>query len=81
MSKFLGELPFNAGAPAVLGCVVYWAVGLNPAASRFGLLLLIIVIQALWRRGLGCIYKVPHERRSYIILSEIFHTYSYCAEC
>jgi ABC-type multidrug transport system permease subunit len=52
-AKFLAELPFNVGAPVLFGCIVYWAVGLNPAASRFGLFLLIIVIQALSATGLG----------------------------
>jgi ATP-binding cassette subfamily G (WHITE) protein 2 len=54
-AKFIAELPFNVGAPVVFGCILYWAVGLNPAAARFGLFLVIIVIQSLAATGLGLV--------------------------
>jgi len=43
-AKVISEMPFSILMPTVFGCIVYFSVGLNPAAGRFFLFLLILIL-------------------------------------
>ena len=43
-AKVISELPFSISVPAIFGCIVYYAIGYNPAASNFILFLIILVL-------------------------------------
>jgi len=50
-AKFLAELPLNVVPCLVFGCIIYWLVGLN--ADRFGLFLLILMLEVVTGIALG----------------------------
>lgn len=43
-AKVVSELPFSIVTPAIFGCIVYYAVGLNQVASHFLSFLVILIL-------------------------------------
>jgi ATP-binding cassette subfamily G (WHITE) protein 1 len=43
-AKIISELPFSITTPCLFGCIVYYSVGLIPAASNFFIFLAILVL-------------------------------------
>ena len=43
-AKVISELPFSILTPTIFGSIVYYLIGLNPGASRFGTFLLILIL-------------------------------------
>jgi len=43
-AKIISELPFSIAMPSVFGCITYFAMGLNPQASRFFLFLFTLIL-------------------------------------
>lgn len=53
LSKLAAELPVGALFPALFGCLVYPATGLNPQPRRFGTFLGVLVLEAMSAQALG----------------------------
>ena len=43
-AKVISELPFSILVPAIFGCIVYYAIGYNPAVENFGIFLGILIL-------------------------------------
>ena len=67
LGKAVAELPFNMVTPLLFGCVVYWAVGLNPLPGHFFKFLVILLLTAFSALGLGMVRpnrgEVLHPKR------------------
>ena len=64
MCKAAAELPLNTVTPLLFGCVVYWAVGLNPLPGRFFKFLVILLLTAFSALGLGMVRPKKREAKS-----------------
>eukprot|EP00191_Tetraselmis_sp_GSL018_P024921 CAMPEP_0177626464 /NCGR_PEP_ID=MMETSP0419_2-20121207/30668_1 /TAXON_ID=582737 /ORGANISM="Tetraselmis sp., Strain GSL018" /LENGTH=638 /DNA_ID=CAMNT_0019127521 /DNA_START=142 /DNA_END=2059 /DNA_ORIENTATION=- len=52
-SKYISEMPFKIFGPIVNGIILYWAVGLNPAAEAFFFFLLLLATLGLCAAAIG----------------------------
>ncbi|KAK9828718.1 hypothetical protein WJX72_001697 [[Myrmecia] bisecta] len=53
LTKLLAESPARLVQTILFVCIVYWAVGLNPSASRFFIFICVLVLEAFAAQALG----------------------------
>ena len=53
IARFVCDIPLRVGQGLLFGVIVYWIVGLNPAASAFFIFVAILVVEGLAAQGLG----------------------------
>ncbi|KAL6779156.1 hypothetical protein ACKKBF_B18545 [Auxenochlorella protothecoides x Auxenochlorella symbiontica] len=53
LSKLAAELPVGALFPALFGCIVYPATGLNPSMARFSRFLAVLTLESFSAQALG----------------------------
>lgn len=64
LSKLAAELPVGALFPALFGCLVYPATGLNPKPRRFANFLGVLVLEAVSAQVRGkCRAQQPPRRQ------------------
>lgn len=63
-ARFICDIPIRVGQGLLFGCIVYFIVGLNPAASAFFIFCCILIVEGLASQGMGvCISAVaPNEK-------------------
>lgn len=63
-ARFICDIPIRVGQGLLFGCIVYFIVGLNPAASAFFIFCCILIVEGLAAQGMGvCISAVaPNEK-------------------
>lgn len=64
LARFVCDIPLRVGQGLLFGCIVYWIVGLNPAASAFFIFVCILIMQGLASQGLGIAVSAgaPNEK-------------------
>ena len=72
-ARFICDIPARVGQGLLFGCIVYWIVGLNPAASAFFIFCALLIVEGLTAQGFGiCISAVaPNEKVSFALAPAI----------
>lgn len=72
-ARFICDVPARVGQGLLFGCIVYWIVGLNPAASAFFIFCALLIVEGLTAQGFGiCISAVaPNEKVSFALAPAI----------
>jgi len=73
VARFICDMPTRVGQGLLFGCIVYWIVGLNPAASAFFIFCALLIVEGLAAQGFGiCISAVcPNEKVAFAIAPAI----------
>lgn len=73
VARFICDMPTRVGQGLLFGCIVYWIVGLNPAASAFFVFCALLIVEGLAAQGFGiCISAVcPNEKVAFAIAPAI----------
>lgn len=73
LARFICDIPVRVGQGLLFGCIVYWIVGLNPAASAFFIFCALLIVEGLTAQGFGiCISAVcPNEKVSFALAPAI----------
>jgi ABC-type multidrug transport system ATPase subunit/ABC-type multidrug transport system permease subunit len=73
IARFICDIPTRVGQGLLFGCIVYWIVGLNPAASAFFIFCALLIVEGLAAQGFGvCISAVcPNEKVAFAIAPAI----------
>jgi len=73
LARFICDIPARVGQGLLFGCIVYWIVGLNPAASAFFIFCAMLIVEGLTAQGFGiCISAIsPNEKVSFALAPAI----------
>lgn len=53
LARFICDIPLRVGQGLLFGVIVYWIVGLNPAAGAFFIFVALLILVGLAAQGLG----------------------------
>jgi ABC-type multidrug transport system ATPase subunit/ABC-type multidrug transport system permease subunit len=72
-ARFICDMPVRVGQGLLFGCIVYWIVGLNPAASAFFVFVCLLIVEGLASQGLGTAVSAgaPNEKVAFALAPAI----------
>lgn len=72
-ARFICDIPTRVGQGLLFGCIVYWIVGLNPAASAFFIFCALLIVEGLTAQGFGITISAiaPNEKVSFALAPAI----------
>jgi ABC-type multidrug transport system ATPase subunit/ABC-type multidrug transport system permease subunit len=72
-ARFICDIPIRVGQGLLFGCIVYWIVGLNPAASAFFTFCAMLIVEGLTAQGMGVAISAaaPNEKVAFAIAPAI----------